>query len=145
MIHLIALGVFLKTHALGVALAVIASFLVGFLWHGPLFGKQWMKLNNIKPPKKKDMQFSMMLPGIGASLLMAFVQATVLGRAFELVLLQNVGQALIIGVILWLPFTALTIVNEYTWAGKSFAHMCYDAAYNLVSLWAIAAVLYVMR
>lgn len=143
MIHLIAVAQYVQTHVLGVVLAVIASFVVGFLWHGPFFGKQWMKFNNIAQPKKEDIKFSMMLPGIGASLLMAFVQASIVGRAFQMVTLANVGQAIIIATILWLPFTALVILNEYTWAGKSFAHTCFDAAYNLVSMWAIAAVLYV--
>jgi len=141
--HLIAIGLYLQTHILGVVLAVVLSFLIGFLWHGPLFGKQWMKFNNIPEPKKEDIKFSMMLPGIGASLLMAFVQATVIGRTFELVALTGMADALIIATVLWLPFTALVLLNEYTWAGKSFAHSCFDAAYNLASMWAIAIVLYV--
>ena len=143
MIHLLAVIQYVQTHVLGVLLAVAASFAVGFLWHGPLFGGQWMKFNKIAMPKKEDVSFSSMLPGIGASLLMAFVQAAVLGRAFELVALAHVGHALVIATIVWLPFTALVLANEYAWLGKSFAHICFDAAYNLVSLWAIAAVLYV--
>lgn len=143
MIHLIAVGTFVQTHVLGVLLAVVASFIVGFLWHGPLFGKQWMKFNNLAEPKKEDFKFSMMLPGICASLLMAFVQAAVIGRAFEILALANMGEALLIATIFWLPFSALVLANEYAWAGKSFAHICFDAFYNLVSIWAIAAVLYV--
>lgn len=143
MVHLLAVGTYVQTHALGVLLAVVASFLVGFLWHGPLFGKQWMKYNKIKEPKKGEVSFSQMLPGIIASLVMAFVQAAVIGRALELVSLANAGQALIIATILWLPFTALVIVNEYAWSGKSIGHMCYDAFYNLASMWAIASILYI--
>jgi|GEM_PF-446096 len=142
--HLIAVAQYVQTHWIAVLLAVAASFLVGFLWHGPLFGKHWMKFNNIAEPRKEDIKFSMMIPGISASLVMAFVQAAIMGRAFELVALSNIGDALIIAVILWLPFTALTIVNEYTWAGKSVAHMCFDAFYNLASMLAIAAVLFAM-
>ncbi len=143
MIHLIAVGQYVQTHLTGVLLAVVASFVVGFLWHGPLFGRQWMKYNNIAQPKKEDMKFSMMIPGICASLAMAFVQAAVMGRTFEILLLPSIAHALIIAVILWLPFTALTIVNEYTWAGKPAGHMAFDALYNLASMFAIAAVLYV--
>ena len=142
MVHLIAIATYVQTHILGVLLAVIASFVIGFLWHGPLFGKQWMKYNKLPMPKKEDMKFSMMIPGICASLVMAFIQAAVMGRTFEIVALAGVSQALLIATILWLPFTALTIVNEYTWAGKSAGHMCFDALYNLASMWAIAGVLY---
>lgn len=143
MIHVIAVSHYLQTHVFGVFLAIIASFLIGFLWHGPLFGKQWMKLNGMKQPEKGEVTFSMMLPGFGASILMPFVQACVIGRTLQIVSLSGVGQALIIAVILWLPFTALVLLNEYTWAGKSFAHTCFDAAYNLASMLAITAVLYV--
>lgn len=142
MIHLLAIADYIQSHVLGMVLAIVASFFVGFLWHGPLFGKQWMKLNGIQKPKPEDIHFSMMVPGICASVLMAFVQAAVMGRTFQLVSLSGIAQALLIAVILWLPFTALTIANEYAWAGKKFAHICFDALYNLASMLAIAAVLY---
>ena len=142
MVHLWMVAAYVQSHALGVLLAVVASFVVGFLWHGPLFGKQWMKYNHMKQPKKGDVQFSMMLPGIAASLVMAFVQAAVIGRTFQILALGGIGDALLVATLFWLPFTALTIVNEYVWAGKSWGHICYDCAYNLASMWAIAACLY---
>ena len=43
---------------------------------------------------------------------------------------------------LWLPFTALVIINSYAWLGRKVGHMVLDCAYNLVSMWAIAAILY---
>ncbi len=141
--HLVALGEYLATHVLGVFLAIVASFLVGFLWHGPLFGKTWMKLNNIPEPKKGEVSFAQMLPGFTASIVMPFVQAVVLGRTFQLVYLSGMWQALLIATIIWLPFSALVLANEYAWAGKSFTHIAFDSAYNLCSIWAIAAVLYV--
>jgi hypothetical protein len=142
MIHLVAVWQYIASHPLGILLAIVASFVVGFLWHGPLFGKHWMKFNKIAQPKPGEVTFSMMLPGILASIAMALVQSAVLGRTFEILLLSHVGHALIIATIIWLPFTALVLLNEYTWAGKSYGHTAFDSAYNLVSLWAIAAVLY---
>lgn len=141
--HLVAVGSYVSTHLVGVLGAVVASFVVGFLIHGPLFGNLWMKLNNIPKPKPEDMSFSMMIPGIIASLLMAFVQAAVLGRTFQIVTLTGISHALLIATIIWLPFTALVLANEYTWAGKSFKNVAFDALYNLASIWTIAAVLYV--
>lgn len=140
--HLLAVGTYVSSHIGGVIGAVVASFVVGFLWHGPLFGKTWMKFNKIPEPKPGDVSFSMMLPGISASVLMALVQSAVMGRTFQIVSLTGVGQALIIATILWLPFTALVLANEYAWAGKSFKHIAFDAAYNLASMWTIAAVLF---
>jgi len=78
MIHLIAIAGYVTTHVVGIILAIIVSFAIGFLWHGPLFGKQWMALNNLPQPKKEEMKFSMMLPGIAANTVMVFVQSAVL-------------------------------------------------------------------
>lgn len=142
MVHLIAVAGYVQTHVLGILLAILASFAIGFAWHGPLFGKQWMAYNNITPPKKEDMKFSMMIPGICANAMMVFAQSAVLGRTFQLVSLSGLGQALLIATLLWLPFTGLAIVNSYAWLGKRAGHMCLDAGYYLVSIWAVAAVLY---
>ncbi len=142
MIHLLAVGQYVQTHVLSIVLALVVSYVIGFLWHGPLFGKQWMKYNKMTPPKKEDMKFSMMLPGLTANFVQVVVQSAVLGRTLQIVQLDNISHALIIATILWLPFTGLTIVNSYAWEGKKVGHMALDAGYYLVSIWAIAAVLY---
>ncbi len=140
--HLIAVGQYVQGHVIGILLAIVASIALGFVWHGPLFGKQWMALSGITPPKPEDVKFSMMLPGLAMSVVMLFVQASVLGRAFQLVALADVGQAMLIAVIIWLPFTALTIANIYTWAGRPKTLIVLDAGYSLVSMLATAAILY---
>ncbi len=140
--HLVAVWNYVAAHPVGVLGAIVASFVIGFLIHGPLFGKTWMKFNNIPEPKPEDIKFSMMVPGIVASVLMAFFQVAVLGRTFEIVALTGVVQALLIATIIWLPFSALVIANEYAWAGKSWKHIGFDAGYNLLSTWAIAAIAY---
>ncbi len=142
MVHLIAVGTYVQTHIIGILLAIVASYIIGFIWHGPLFGKQWIALNNMKQPSKDEMKFSMMLPGLSANFVMVFVQSAVLGRAFQLVSLSNIGDALIIATIIWLPFSALLLANIYAWSGKPMKLFVLDSAHALVSMWAIAAVLY---
>lgn len=142
MIHLIAVAGYVHTHILGIALAIVTNYAIGFLWYGPLFGKPWMKLNGITPPKPEEMKFSMMLPGLTASLFASFAQAAVLGRTFEIVALANMSQAVLIAVIIWLPFTALSTVNSYAWGGKPVRLMFIDTFYTLASMCAMAAILY---
>lgn len=140
--HVVAIGHYVQGHVLGIVLAIVASIAIGFLWHGPLFGKRWMAYNGMTPPRKEDMKFSMMVPGLAMSAVMLFVQAAVLGRAFQLVALANVWQALIIAVIIWLPFIALTLANIHTWSGKPKGMTVLDAGYSLASMLATAAILY---
>lgn len=142
MIHLIAIALYVQTHLLSILLAIVASFAVGFTWHGPLFGKQWMAANNITPPKKEDMKFSMMCPGICANIVMIFFQSAVLGRTFQILNLANIWEALLIATVIWLPFTALVTVNTHAWLGKSVKATLLDVFFNLASIWAVAAILY---
>lgn len=142
MIHLLAVAQYVQTHILSVILAILVSYIIGFAWHGPIFGKQWMAVNKITPPKKSEMKFSMMLPGLSANFVLVFVQAAVIGRAFQILMMPTIWDAFIIVTILWLPFTGLTILNSHAWMGKPFKATALDAGYYLVSLLAIAAVLY---
>lgn len=144
MIHLVALAQYVQQSWLAVLLSIVAGLFIGFMWHGPVFGKQWMKYNKITPPKPEDMKFSMMIPGFVAGIVMLFVQATILGRTFEVIAIMNLGQALLIGSIISVAFTGLTIVNGYTWSGKAYGHMFMDAAFNLVSTWAVCAIVYAL-
>lgn len=143
--HLLAIGTYVQNHVPAILLAILATYVIGFVWHGPLFGNLWMKLNNLQQPKKGEMKFSMMLPGLSANFLMVFVQAAIVGRTFELVALQGIGDALLIATILWLPFTALSMLNTNAWLGKSWKITVLDSAHYLLSIWAVAAVLYAMR
>ena len=55
--------------------AAVSTMIIGYVWYGPLFGKQWQKLSNVTvSPEmaKKGMGSSMVIAFIG-SLLMAFV------------------------------------------------------------------------
>ncbi len=142
MVHLLAVAAYLQTHPLSIVLALVVSYIIGFLWHGPIFGKLWIKLNKLTPPKKGEMKFSMMLPGLSANLLLVIVESAVLGRSFQILILNNIGDALVIATIIWLPFTALVLLNIYAWSGRPMKLLLLDAAHALVSLWAVAAVLY---
>lgn len=140
--HVLALVQYAQTHVLAILACIILSYIVGSVWHGPLFGKQWMAYNKITPPKKGEMKFSMMVPGLVASFFHMLVLSTVMGRTFQLVALTNVLQALLIAFILWLAFTGLAFGNSYAWEGKSKGHWAISAGYYLVMMLASAAILY---
>ena len=41
---------------LSVLIAAIASFVLGWIWHGPIFGKAWMKETKFSESDKKKMK-----------------------------------------------------------------------------------------
>ena len=56
---------------LAVVLAALAAMVIGFVWYGPLFGKQWMALMGFTPQsmdeaKKKGMAKSYILMALGS-------------------------------------------------------------------------------
>ncbi len=143
MIHLIAVAQYVQGHVSGVILAIVAYMILGFLWHGPLFGALWIRLNKMAKPKKEDMKFSMMVPGLCASIATAFVQSAVIGRSFEILALPSILHAFIIATLFWLPFTGMVLLTNYTWSQKPAQLFFLDGAFSLLSLLLIAAVLYV--
>ncbi len=141
MIHVIAVAQYVSTHLFGIVMAIITSIMVGWVWHGLVFGKLWVRLTRLDTISKEEAMKGM-YPGLAANIVMVFVQAALLGRALQILTLRNVGDALIIAVLLWLPFSALVLLNTYVWARRPMLLWVLDALYNLASMLAVASVLY---
>lgn len=141
MLHLVAIFGYFSSHLHSVILAVFASVIVGFVWHGVLFVKPWAEMNALENMTDADRKAAMPA-GLSASVAMAFVQAVLLGRTLQILLLEHVGHALLIAFLLWFAFIFLSLLNNYVWAKRPMKLLLIDAGYNLASLWAIAAALY---
>lgn len=146
MIHLQKLGEFVTAHPLAILLSVVVYFMIGMVWYGPLFSKQWTSMNGLTPemikntPKEKMMRG--MIMGFGSSFLTGFVIAVVLGRGMQLLDMSHWSYPLIIATILWFPFTALPFAQNYAYLQKPFKLLCIDAGYMLVGMWAMSLILY---
>lgn len=142
MTHLTIAGQYIMTHPAGILFALVATYVIGSTWHGPMFGKQWMKLNKIPMPKKEDMKFSMMLPGLIANLFLVVTECAVLGAFYAAFGTETITEALVIAAMIWLPFSALLLANIYSWGGKPMKLIILDSAHALVSLMAVAAIVF---
>jgi uncharacterized membrane protein YagU involved in acid resistance len=62
-----------------IVLAAVACFVIGFLMHGPLFGKLWMKLANVHPTGKEKFSdmYGQMFWNLVSNLVCAYVLAAV--------------------------------------------------------------------
>ncbi len=124
---------------LPIFLAALASFAVGALWYGPVFGKTWMKLMNFTPESMKAMKMTparAMAIGFASQVVFAFVLAVFVGG-----LALDVPSALTLAFWIWLGFYATTTLGGYLWEGKSFKLVAFNMAYQLVGLLVTAAVL----
>lgn len=128
-----------------ILVAAAAAFIIGFLFHGPLFGKTWMRLANITPTgneKLADM-WGQMLANYAANAVMA----AVMSGAFILIFNSSLMGAAtwwrgaILGAWFWLGFVATTSSVEVIWMGRSKKLWLFDSASILVCMMAMGAIL----
>lgn len=142
MIHLQMLGAFVAGHILAILGCMVAYMVIGTIWYGPLFSKTWAHMTGMDSVSKNDLKKAMG-PAMATSLVTAFVQATVLGRGMQILDMSSWVYPLVIATILWLPFTALPMAQNYAYTQKPYKLLFIDAGYMLVSMWVMSLILYV--
>lgn len=124
--------------------SMILSVVLGFLWYGPLFGKQWMKLSGIVMPDKKP-SFTAMLKPMLLSLIGAFFLSFGLASvtAFHNAYWQVTGfrADLSFALFLWLAFIVPPYLNLKSWDGKSWTLFSINTGYWFVFLLLSASLL----
>ena len=126
------------THASFLALgsAVAASFIFGFLWYGPLFGKTWAGLMGIKMTGecKKPEAWRLLVTVFGTSL-------TTLGLAFLLHRGMPHHSSYKIAALAWLSFYVPLMLGSVTWENRPWALFGFNALYSFLNLQLITAIL----
>ena len=123
---------------LAVLASAIASFVIGMIWYGPLFGKRWMKLSGVTPQKMKGKSpVQSMLMGFVASLVTAYVLATFVGYMMSDTFMLGAQLAF----WLWLGLVAPVQLGSFLWEGKPFSLFVLNTAYNLVTLIVMTGIL----
>lgn len=105
---------------IAVLLAALSSMIVGSIWYGPAFGKQWIKLANVKKdPNFTAAKATRMYLG---TLLTVFVTATVL--AYGTVLIHNSSandyllDAVLAGIVLAVGVVATRLYMQDSFEGR---------------------------
>lgn len=126
--------------------AVAATWLiyvvVGAWWYSPAgFGKQWAKLsgvNHLKIPEKEATRI------IGFVALSAVVQAVVLAVVMNSLDVTTATNGLLVGVVLWLGFTAATTVGntlyqrlgwKFWWLNSSYFLLVMTVNSLILAIW----------
>lgn len=120
--------------------ATIASIAVGFVWYGPLFGKQWVALmgwteETINIQRQKSMGKSYILMAIG-SLITSFILANFVQVTGALSLIDGMSVAF----WAWLGFAVPLLLNEVLWQSKPMKLYLINIGYQLVSFVLMGAI-----
>ncbi len=123
-----------------VLVAAVANMVVGMLWYGPVFGRQWKSYMGFTSDSMKSMPLTVwqaMIGGLITALLLSYVLAH-FAIAFNA---TSWTDALLLGLWVWVGFTATTLATSFLWEGKPFGLFVINALNSLVSLLVMALIL----
>ena len=129
-----------------ILVSAIASFLFGWLWYGPLFGKKWMKLMSSGFNKKsissvKIKPTTAMVLGFLSTVLTAYILSLFINSLRAV----TITEGLWIGFWLWLGFIATTTLGTVLWENKPVKLYFLNNIYYLLSLEIMAVILSIWR
>jgi hypothetical protein len=134
----------LTINFVAVFVAAIACFIIGFLMHGPIAGKLWMKLANIHPTGKEKFSdmIPMMVKNFIANLVTAYVLAMFIFTTSSFY--GNTGNVLGgmgIAFWAWLGFVVTSTSMDMIWMGKSKNLYLFEAGSSLLCFLAMGAII----
>jgi len=135
----------LPINFVAVLVAAVAAFIIGFLMHGPIAGKLWMRLANIHPTgneKISDM-YGKMIWNFVANLVTACALASVYAFASSSSLSSgpSVSTGLMSAVLVWIGFLVTTTSIEVIWMGRSAKLWLFECVSSLIVMLAMGAII----
>lgn len=127
----------LAPFAAPVLLSAILSMPLGFVWFGPLFGKQWMKLTGVRPEQHARQQSAMPFVVSFLTALMIAVTMTLLLQVFSI---ANLAESMMLGFLVWATFNFLPGLTHHLFDGRPMTLLLINSGYELANTM-IAAIL----
>jgi len=126
-----------------VLIAVVAHFILGFIWYTPLFGKVWAKELGMNTDQKPPA--SLMVKGMVMNLIGNFFMVFVFYHNIAVWMPETWAQlpaegatpfayALTASIFTWLGFYVPVDLNSVAWEGKSWKLFFINTSYHLLSL-----------
>lgn len=142
----------IQINYLAVGIAVVANFILGFIWYTPLFGKAWAREMGFAPDMKPPagaLAKGMIFMIIG-NFLMAWVFAhniavwTPATWGKSVPEMSDAAMATSAGIFTWLGFYLPQDLGIVTWEMKSWKLFFINTGYHLLSLLLVAFILVMM-
>ncbi len=138
-----------QLNLLAIGIATIATFIVGFLWYTPLFGKVWAKENGFEitgSPPPGSLAKGMIMNLIG-NFFLAYVFASnneAWMFAPEMDTMSPVAIILMSSFFTWLGFFLPVDLNTVAWERKSWKLFFINTGYHFVSLLVASTIITLM-
>lgn len=117
-------------HYLAVLVAWLLNLALGAYWYSPIaFGPLWSRLSGVDMMKIAPERANKI---IGSIAIGSLIQTIVLAVVINSLYVTDIVDALIVGLVLWLGFTAVTTIGNNLYMGKSWKFWCLNAAFFMV-------------
>lgn len=133
----------IEVNWIAILLATLSTMIVGSLWYGPLFGKLWIKLANVKMDemfsgaKAAITYFKVFLGALLTSIILAYVIALVHRGSGD----SYFVDAVFVGLLLWAGFTATRIFTHDVFEGRPTQLTALTIAHELVTIVVMAVII----
>ncbi|MEI8130528.1 MAG: DUF1761 domain-containing protein [bacterium] len=135
----------ISINIVAVVVSAVVAFVLGFLFHGPLLGKLWMKLANIHPTGNEKL--SDMVPQMVGNIVSNIVTAFVLAIMYRFVATSPLsgGPGAWTGVVsalwVWIGFLVTSSSIEVLWMGRSVKLWLFEVGCSLVVMVTMGAII----
>lgn len=126
----------ISVHWTAALVAGVVAFIIGFLWYGPVFGKQWiamMKIPQSEVDAMKAKGMSAMLPQMVAGLVQQIIIAAVLSHLLTALNISDAMAATWLAVLVWFGFVAAVTLSQVLWEKRTIALYAFNSVYVLVT------------
>lgn len=96
---------------LALAIVVVAAFVVSTTWY-MIFGKQYAEQRGLDPAEAAESPAPWMIP---TELVRTLVVAIVVAGLADQMGLDNVGEGLLLGLVLWVAFPLIYVTGSVMW------------------------------
>ncbi len=129
-----------------ILVAVVANFVLGFIWYTPLFGKAWAKEMGYdsNEPQDKSAMFKGMVFMLIGNFLLAYVLSHNIGAWMFVPGIKEMGplgNALNTAFFTWLGFYFPTALGATVWEKNSWKLFAINTGYHLASLLVVAFII----
>jgi hypothetical protein len=124
-----------------IIIAALVAFVIGFLWHGPIFGKKWAALigfskKEMEAGKKKGMNKQMLI-----TVVMNLVMASILVYVIGLAQAGTALEATMVAFWLWLGLVATVQMSPVLWEKMPLKLYLIKTGHYLVSMVVMANII----
>jgi hypothetical protein len=130
--------VFGSINYLAIIVAALSSFMVGWIWYGPLFGKIWMKLHGFSEEELKESSMSMpviMVVNYIATAMAALAIAMFIGPE------ATAGFGIFAGLMIAIFWIGTSRLNDVLYEKKPWRLFFINVGYNTVIYVIMGAIL----